>query len=173
MTWRRSTSAHDNISFVLPTTTKYPIVLGLPWIQRHNPHISWSDKEILWWFQCYATCLKVPSVTIATNSVESPETDFKFEFLSVYQDFKEVFSKAKMSGRPPHRPCDGAGNHIYISGSLATKNKAMEEYIEEALKQGDIWISEGNEWKTAFRTTSGCLHHAIWILLHTISSKLN
>ncbi len=35
-----------------------PVILGLPWLERHNPRISWSTQEILQWSKsCQRHCL--------------------------------------------------------------------------------------------------------------------
>jgi len=28
-------------------TIEHPIILGLPWLEKHNPTISWTDKQII------------------------------------------------------------------------------------------------------------------------------
>ncbi len=41
--------------FQLPQT---PIILGLPWLEKHNPTIPWSDKQIIQWSEsCRQCCL--------------------------------------------------------------------------------------------------------------------
>ncbi len=35
-----------------------PIILGLPWLERHNPQISWTTRQILQWSDsCQQNCL--------------------------------------------------------------------------------------------------------------------
>ena len=36
-----------------------PIVLGLPWLQYHNPHLSWDSGRVVEWSpHCLANCLR-------------------------------------------------------------------------------------------------------------------
>ena len=35
-------SHHETISFDITKLGHYPIILGLPWLKRHNPSIDWS-----------------------------------------------------------------------------------------------------------------------------------
>lgn len=32
----------EKISFLITNTLRHPIILGIPWLQRHDPLISWS-----------------------------------------------------------------------------------------------------------------------------------
>lgn len=35
-----------------------PVILRLPWLQQHNPHISWHDRQITQWSEaCFRECL--------------------------------------------------------------------------------------------------------------------
>lgn len=44
------------------------LTLGLPWIQLHNPQISWLDKEITKWSHfSLIQCLLCPCSTLATT----------------------------------------------------------------------------------------------------------
>ena len=35
-------SHHENISFDITKLGHYPVILGLPWLKKHNPAIDWS-----------------------------------------------------------------------------------------------------------------------------------
>lgn len=85
--------------------------------------------------------------TCMTPSIESPDNQASFTIPPEYKDLGTVFSKTKDSGLPPYRPYDYAielltwsmppCNRIYLLS--LTEQEAMEEYIQEALKQGYIW----------------------------------
>ena len=48
----------ETISFYAMDNTVDPLVLGLPWLCLHNPHVNWRDGYILAWStRCHATCL--------------------------------------------------------------------------------------------------------------------
>ena len=49
----------ERISFLLIDSPHSLIILGLPWLQVHNPQINWRGERILRWsVECHALCLK-------------------------------------------------------------------------------------------------------------------
>ncbi|KAL0195105.1 hypothetical protein M9458_008677 [Cirrhinus mrigala] len=103
------------------------IILGRPWLAKHDPIISWGSGEILKWGKdCSTTCfpdLPQPvkkTFLVYVTSIESP--------------------------LPPHRPWDCTidlvPNASLPKGRIyplsLPESKAMEEYIREALSQGYI-----------------------------------
>jgi len=79
-------------------------------------------------------------------SIESPVEKQSVDIPSCYAPFSDVFCPQRAAELPPHRPLDCAID--LISGEPVPRGKiyplslpeqkAMEEYIEEALKQGYI-----------------------------------
>lgn len=89
-------------SFLVSVSTKYLIILRM---HVHNPQISWGDKEIMKWSShCHYHCLQLPQLVFASTMVESPDTLSIVNIPNEYHKIREVFSKAKVSGLPPHRP---------------------------------------------------------------------
>ncbi|KAI3373951.1 hypothetical protein L3Q82_022513 [Scortum barcoo] len=82
-----------------------PLILGYPWLWRHNPHVDWSTGAILGWgSSCHEVCLRqavVPQPSLC-SSTPSDLTGVPTEYL----DFSEVFNKAKDTSLPGHRPYD-------------------------------------------------------------------
>lgn len=39
----------ERISFLITDTSQCPLILGIPWLSHHNPHISWDKNEITVW----------------------------------------------------------------------------------------------------------------------------
>ncbi len=84
------------------------LVLGHPWLKKHNPRTDWSAIKIISWSSfCHSTCpqsthppVEVPSILLPS----SPPTLTSVP--SVYHDSGEVFSKAL--SLPPHHPYDCA-----------------------------------------------------------------
>lgn len=78
---------------------------------------------------------------MASTSIESPDTPDTYKIPSEYQEYLDVFSKAKASGLPPHRDYDCAID--LLPGTTPPRGKmyplsrpehlAMED--REALKQ--------------------------------------
>uniref|UniRef100_A0A3B1JZA6 ribonuclease H n=1 Tax=Astyanax mexicanus TaxID=7994 RepID=A0A3B1JZA6_ASTMX len=132
--------------FVLPRT-EHQLILGLPWLKTHDPVISWSKGEIISWSpHCHTNCLGLDKLAVQSTSVESPNAIDSPDVPSEYSDFLGVFSKTNATKLPPHRPCDCSID--LVEGSTLPKvriypitldeEKAMEEYISEALEQGFI-----------------------------------
>ncbi len=81
-----------------------PIILGLPWLEKHKPTISWPDKQITPWSEgCRQRCLDL------TLQRGGEVTALSTHRLPVeYHDLIEAFSKTKASQLPPHRSNDCA-----------------------------------------------------------------
>ncbi len=132
------------------------VILGRPWFVQHDPIISWKTGEFLkWGSPCFPDCfphIPQPSslqpVTLPVNStsIESPVDKQSVDIPTCYAPFSDVFCPKKASQLPPHRPWDCAIDllpgepvpHGKIYPLSLPEQKAMEEYIEEALQQGYI-----------------------------------
>lgn len=110
----------------------HPLVLGVSWLQKHNPHVNWSSGRVLGW---EATCLTNCFWSASLPST-LPELEVEFPDLSgvpeVYMDLKEVFSKTRASSLPPHCPYD------CVIDLLPGKKEAMQKYLNDALAAGLI-----------------------------------
>ncbi|KAK3507866.1 hypothetical protein QTP70_002199 [Hemibagrus guttatus] len=129
------------------------IVLGRPRLEQHDPILSWKTGEILkWGEQCFGACfpnLPVPvpprfhEVPVHATSVESPTETCTPDIPACYSHFQDVFCPRKASKLPPHRPWDCAIDLIpgepvpkgQIYSLSIPEERAMEEYIQEALSQ--------------------------------------
>ncbi len=132
------------------------IILGRPRLVQHNPILSWKTGEVLkWGDDCFSQCfphlprpsLAIPvSLPIHSTSIESHVDKQSVDIPSCYTPFSDVFCPRRAAQLPPHRPWECAID--LISGEPVPRGKiyplslpeqkAMEEYIEEALKQGYI-----------------------------------
>lgn len=91
------------ISFLVTITAKHQMILWFPWMQLHDSHISWADKEIIQWSShCFTHCLQVLHLILESTTVESTNSDTPLKIPTIYQDLQEIFSKTKASGLPPH-----------------------------------------------------------------------
>ena len=153
---RMTVGSHfETLSFHLYHAPQRSIVLGLPWLRKHNPLINWETGRVINWApSCRTTCLKPHDAptkkTVAHTTCHPPHIDSDIPHLfsvpTCYHDIKTVFSKSKATSLPPHRPYDcpidlipGApiprGRLYSISGP---EKQAMTEYIEASLKAGLI-----------------------------------
>ncbi|KAL0182069.1 hypothetical protein M9458_021444, partial [Cirrhinus mrigala] len=141
------TQHSEILRFYVIHSPNHPLILGLPWLRKHNPHISWSKGEIQQWSsQCHNLCIPseptipVNTITYAESSVEVPGLPAE------YHDLAITFSKRKASLLPPHQPSDCAIE--LIPGSTPPKGRifplsqpeseAMKKYIKEELAKGFI-----------------------------------
>ncbi|KAK3523590.1 hypothetical protein QTP70_002725 [Hemibagrus guttatus] len=132
------------------------VVLGRPWLEQHDPIISWRTGEILrWGHKCFEGCFperpnprpsRPHALQVHATSVESPLEARSVNIPACYSHFWDVFCPKKASKLPPHRPWDCAIDLIpgepvpkgRIYSLTLPEEKAMEEYIKEALAQGYI-----------------------------------
>lgn len=123
------------------------IVLGLPWLRKHNPQVNWQTGEIISWSPfCHQCCLL--SAYPSANSKNTPSSEpINLESVpSQYHDLAPVFSKSRACSLPPHRPYDCA-IELLKDATLPTsrlynlsqpEQAAMETYIRESLDAGII-----------------------------------
>ena len=137
----------ESISFFAMDNSHVSLVLGLPWLQLHNPHINWRDGSILSWSShCMATCLSSAHLPVCAK-ISDPDEDIDVSNVPPeYLDLRCVFSKSKATSLPPHRPYDCSIN--LLPGSTPPKGRiyslappereAMDKYISESLAAGII-----------------------------------
>ncbi|CAJ0950214.1 unnamed protein product [Ranitomeya imitator] len=116
------------------------VVLGLPWLQVHNPVLDWKSMSVSSW-GCQGVHGDVPFLSISSSTPsEVPE------FLS---DYRDVFDEPKSDTLPPHRDCDCAIDLIpgskFPKGRLfnlsVPEHAAMRSYVKESLEKGHIRLS--------------------------------
>ncbi len=119
------------------------VILGLPWLEKHNTRISWSAKQIQQWSEfCHQECLQFHCPDAKSTPSPDSEIPSTTNLPVEYQDLSEAFSKSKASQLPPHRSSDCAID--LLPGAMPTKGRvfslsqpeseAMRTYIEELAK---------------------------------------
>lgn len=125
-----------------------PLVLGLPWLKTHNPHIDWHAGRISSWSSfCHSTCLlsALPPAKLEVTQ-PCPEVPDLSSIPPEYHDMSEVFSKDLALSLPPHRPYDCAIDLLPGAPLPSSKlynlsrpeREAMEKYIKDSLAAGLI-----------------------------------
>ncbi|KAL0194826.1 hypothetical protein M9458_008398, partial [Cirrhinus mrigala] len=143
----------EDIWFLVLEGSTMDVVLGHPWLARHDPILSWDSGEILkWGSHCWPECfpslpLRSPrSLQVCTTSIESPVEKQSVVIPPEYRAFQDVFCPRRAARLPPHRPWDCAIDLLpdapvpkgRIYPLSIPENQAMEEYIKEALQHGYI-----------------------------------
>ena len=66
---------HETIQFHILSSPRHPLLLGFPWLRRHNPHLDWTTGAILGWSPtCHQVCLKQATAT-QSPTCSSPAPD--------------------------------------------------------------------------------------------------
>ncbi|KAL0168612.1 hypothetical protein M9458_036834, partial [Cirrhinus mrigala] len=136
----------ENIQLLVLEGATVDIILGRPWLVKHDPILSWGTGEILRWGKgCFPNCF--PDLP---RPIQKPipvcVTSVEIKIPSIYSEFSDVFCPKRASQLPPHRPWDCAIDLVpdaplpkgKIYPLSLPESKAMEEYIKEALSQGYI-----------------------------------
>ncbi len=135
------------IELFIIDSPKVPLVLGHPWLLKHNPHIDWVNKSILAWSQsCHVSCLVAAFPAVSLSCVSQADPPDLTGIPAEYCDLRAVFSKSRATSLPPHRPYDCAidllpgtsppkGRLYSLSGP---EREAMDRYIRESLQTGLI-----------------------------------
>ncbi|KAI2655839.1 Transposon Tf2-6 polyprotein [Labeo rohita] len=126
---------------------EHPIILGLPWLELHDPTISWTEHQIIKWSDhCQRHCLQGLCIPRSTIGTANPVDDDLSRLPVEYRDLQEAFSKEKATRLPPHRATDCAiellpgtspprGRVFPLS---QPETESMKAYIEEELRKGFI-----------------------------------
>ncbi|KAK3512423.1 hypothetical protein QTP70_009845 [Hemibagrus guttatus] len=146
----------EKISLLVLEESTADMILGRPWLEQHNPILSWKTGEVLKWgdtcFNDWFSEFPVPRspssnhLPVCATSIESPLEKRSVDIPACYAPFSDIFCPKRASKLPPHRPWDCAidllpGESVprgKIYPLSVPEEKAMEEYIEEALAQGYI-----------------------------------
>ncbi|KAK3553391.1 hypothetical protein QTP70_003554 [Hemibagrus guttatus] len=139
---------HERLTFYVTSSPVNPVILGFPWLRRHDPQISWRTGELTCWSPaCLKNCLRNPvSRSCGTCSVEEVNTRAHIHLPQPYADFERVFSEERVSRLPEHQvwacAIDLLPNTSLPKGRIyplsLPESKAMEDYIEGALAAGHI-----------------------------------
>ncbi|KAK3520899.1 hypothetical protein QTP86_002457 [Hemibagrus guttatus] len=108
---------HERLTFYVTSSPANPVILGFPWLRRHDPQISWRTGELTRWSPaCLKNCLRNPvSRSCGTCSVEEVNTGAHGRLPQPYADFERVFSEERASRLPEHQDCDCAVDLLHFT----------------------------------------------------------
>ncbi|KAK3511978.1 hypothetical protein QTP70_027655 [Hemibagrus guttatus] len=117
---------HERLAFYVTSSPANPVILGFPWLRRHDPQISWRTGELTRWSPaCFKNCLRNPvSRSCGMCSVEEERASR----LPEHQDWDCAIDLLPNTSLPKGR----------IYPLSLPESKAMEDYIEGALAAGHI-----------------------------------
>ena len=136
------------ISLLIIDTPHSLVVLGHPWMAKHQPQVDWARHEILEWdSSCSSRCLREAHPPVVTPQREESQNLAKVP--REYHELGEVFCKSWATTLPPHRPYD-CGIELQpgavpprgrIFSLLSPERAAMDKYLAESLAAGIIRLS--------------------------------
>ena len=123
------------------SSPRIPLVLGRPWMWKHNPQVDWSPRT-----QCHTTCLQSAARKWSAPSAPARASPDLSSVPPEYHYLGEVFNKSRATSLPPHRAYDCAIDLLAgttpprgrLFSLSAPERLAMENYIGESLATGLI-----------------------------------
>lgn len=141
---------HELISLdVTPMGRRYQIILGMPWMQKHNPSIDWARARIV--LDRCGCSKKASHEEISATSHEGTDHPAQGspigQIPTEYKEFSGIFEEGPRSeALPKHKPWDheiplekGSEPPFGpIYGLSANELKVLKGYIDENLEKGFI-----------------------------------
>ncbi|KAH9535283.1 hypothetical protein CY35_17G044700 [Sphagnum magellanicum] len=129
----------EKIVLNIISTLHHPVILGLPWLEAHNPIIDWQSKTIT--FNTQQCTSQEPQAQKNTLSKPKP-----IKLLEKYKDFADVFEKNKADQLPEHCPYDcpidleegHSPPFGLIYGLLEPELQALHDYLTKNLAKGFV-----------------------------------
>ncbi|KAK3540921.1 hypothetical protein QTP86_005818 [Hemibagrus guttatus] len=162
----------EMLSLLLLEESAVDVVLGCPWLAKHQPNIRWILGSIDQWSDyCVQHCLRSllvhppETALIGSTTIENPVSSTQANLPVEYQDYQDVFSQPCL--RPPawcqadYRVLNS--QTVKFAYPLSLVPAALEElrgaHIFSKLDLLSVYnlirIRWRDEWKTAFITPSG------------------
>ena len=136
----------ETIQFYVVHAPTAPLVLGRPWLDKHDPHVSWSSGRILGWsVACHSNCL-CSALSPSSGTKPSLPPPSLSGIPPAYHDLAPVFCKESALSLPPHRPYDCAIDLLpraplpvgQLYNLSIPEKEAMRNYITESMASGII-----------------------------------
>lgn len=70
LTLQVSALHYESISLLFTVTTKHPIILRFPWMQQHDPQISWQNRDYKIAQAMFTALSAIPPINVASTMVE-------------------------------------------------------------------------------------------------------
>ncbi|KAK3539704.1 hypothetical protein QTP70_012035 [Hemibagrus guttatus] len=132
---------YERLAFYVTSSPANPLILGFPWLRRHDPHISWRSGELVRWsITCQRGCLRDPVARpCRTSQVQRPLEAAGGHPPSQYMDFRMVFSEERAARLPHHQVWDCHGG-VYgvVTGIRPSTSPAAAGFFFVGKKDGGL-----------------------------------
>src|SRR5271163_1317548 len=100
VTTRMKIGVHEEILTLDVANVTSPVILGMTWLDKHNPHIDWSEKRVNFTSKyCAHQCLATPPDVFAKKKREESLTDDQIEAFTVLAVVEESSRKSHYEPR--------------------------------------------------------------------------
>ncbi|MGB2685899.1 MAG: pol polyprotein, partial [Olleya sp.] len=140
------------------TPMKQELILGMSWLEKHNPSIDWVDKSIVFQCQCgtrempqlkreYATLGQRGLCATSEKPAHHSQGALPMQIPVEYQEYRKLFQEeAGLDALPKHQAWDHeipiVPGKVPTTGPLYSMSKkeldALRGYIDENLEKGFI-----------------------------------
>ena len=151
----------DNLTLMIIGLGRPQVVLGMPWLAKHNPHIDWEKKTVA------LANEPIHKTTLSTELAIATHKD-EVTLPSQYSVYADIFSEQTFDTLPPRRDFDHA---IELKESFTPKVAklyplnpeelaACQALVDENLKTGWIRPSKSPQASSFFfvKKKDGKLH---------------
>ncbi|XP_041437205.1 uncharacterized protein LOC121399720 [Xenopus laevis] len=123
---------YEKLAFHILDGSSSPLILGLPWLQVHNPHIDWVTGEVIQWgSKCQDSCLASTLMVAGTSLEKLPSVEHSSKSCSgVRSSLSAVPSAQKRAVVKSHRevPKFQVGDLVWLStGNIKLKIPALKQ----------------------------------------------
>ena len=130
----------EEMVFLVLQSPRFPLVLGKPWLRKHNPQVDWIRGLITGWNpECHSTCLRSATIPASTSNPTTYPPPNLSSVPKDYHDLGEGFSKSKATFLPPHRSYDCSID--LLSGTSPPRGRLFSLSAPERLAK-DKYIGE-------------------------------
>ena len=137
----------EELTFYLIATPQHPIVLGLSWLETHNPTVDWCNRFITFLVRPIPArsshsldSVAVESGLVTTLAVVLWDVIVLVNNLPArYSDFSDIIEKGNVDRLSAHRPYDFPSEHPPfgpIYGLSKPELEALHTYLVENLAKG-------------------------------------
>lgn len=116
----------EKLSMFVTKLGHYPVILGIKWLQHHNPSIEWDANLLIFSSAfCKATCLTQGKAVIAKGMIDVPDKPCHLE--STPEPTSVTDLDIAMIGADPFTMLGAKENHEVFALSLREINRALGE----------------------------------------------